>query len=44
MRGLVYLSKHEIAHRDIKPANILVYKNNNNRNTYRLTDFGVAKQ
>ena len=37
------LQKENISHRDIKPQNILVF-NNNNKECYKLADFGEAKE
>ena len=41
--ALVYLQNKEVAHRDIKPENILLFFNNNDV-TYKICDFGEAKE
>ena len=41
--ALFFLQKKSIAHRDIKPENILLFKSNDNDITYKLCDFGEAK-
>ena len=41
---LAKLQTENISHRDIKPQNILVFKNNNNNQYYKLADFGEAKE
>ena len=41
--ALVYLQNKEVAHRDIKPENILLFYNNNDI-TYKICDFGEAKE
>ena len=43
VNSLEKLQKENISHRDIKPQNILVFNNNNNQ-TYKLADFGEAKE
>ena len=43
VNSLEKLQKENISHRDIKPQNILVFNNNNNQ-SYKLADFGEAKE
>ena len=42
--ALVYLQKKEIAHRDIKPENILLFFENEKKVTFKICDFGEAKE
>ena len=42
--ALVYLQKKEIAHRDIKPENIILFYESHNKVTYKICDFGEAKE
>lgn len=42
--GLKYLRESGIVHRDIKPGNILLYKSEDGRHIYKLTDFGAARE
>ena len=44
IRTLAKLQKENISHRDIKPQNILVFSDNNNKKSYKLADFGEAKE
>lgn len=41
LRGLMYMSFHDISHRDMKPHNVLV---NPSTNKVVICDFGSAKQ
>ena len=42
--ALVYLQNKQTAHRDIKPENILLFYENDNNVTYKICDFGEAKE
>lgn len=42
--GMKHLRENGIVHRDIKPGNILLYKKEDGKSVYKLTDFGAAKQ
>ena len=42
--ALVYLQKKEIAHRDIKPENILLFFESEKKVTFKICDFGEAKE
>ncbi|OAF71167.1 Calcium/calmodulin-dependent protein kinase I [Intoshia linei] len=40
--ALFYLHSQNICHRDVKPENLLVYHQNDNKISLKLTDFGLA--
>ena len=42
--GLAHLRKNNVIHRDIKPGNILRCINPDGTYTYKLTDFGAARE
>ena len=42
--ALVYLQNKKIAHRDIKPENILLFHHSETDITYKICDFGEAKE
>lgn len=42
--GLEHVHRNGYLHRDIKLQNILVKKNGNGPNTYKLADFGFSKR
>ena len=42
--ALVYLQNKQIAHRDIKPENILLFFENEKNVTFKICDFGEAKE
>lgn len=42
--GLEHVHRNGYLHRDIKLQNILVKKNGNGTNTYKLADFGFSKR
>ena len=42
--ALVYLQNKQIAHRDIKPENILLFHEGKTKATYKICDFGEAKE
>ena len=44
VKSLSILQKQNIAHRDIKPQNVLIMKDSNLKKTYKLADFGEAKE
>jgi TANK-binding kinase 1 len=42
--GLAHLRRHNVIHRDIKPGNIMRCRNHDGSYTYKLTDFGAARE
>ena len=44
VKSLSILQKQNISHRDIKPQNVLIIKDSNSQNIYKLADFGEAKE
>lgn len=41
--GLSYAHSQGVLHRDIKPSNIMLVKNERNRDSVKIVDFGIAK-
>ena len=41
--GMTYLFKKHVLHLDLKPGNILVHKSDTGEHTFKITDFGLAK-
>ena len=44
IKSLSILQQKNISHRDIKPQNILIFKDKNGTQKYKLADFGEAKE
>eukprot|EP00118_Oscarella_pearsei_P011377 m.76120 g.76120 ORF g.76120 m.76120 type:complete len:755 (+) comp35969_c0_seq1:593-2857(+) len=42
--GIKYLREHGVVHRDLKPGNILRAVNEDGTHTYKLSDFGAARE
>ncbi|XP_065829275.1 serine/threonine-protein kinase TBK1-like [Oscarella lobularis] len=42
--GMKYLREHDVVHRDLKPGNILRAEKDDGTYTYKLSDFGAARE
>ncbi|XP_073953525.1 I-kappaB kinase epsilon [Choristoneura fumiferana] len=42
--GMKHLRDNNLVHRDLKPGNIMKFINEDGRTTYKLTDFGAARE